>query len=259
MKSTKFLKFKNKKKLVALTAYDCPTARILDESNVDLILVGDSLGMVVLGYESTREVSMDDMLHHLKAVRRGVTKTLVVADMPFGSYRTTTQALKNAKLLMKAGADGVKVEGGTKIKKVIEHLIKNKIPVMGHVGLTPQDVKSKKDYRVKGREIKEALKILQDAVFLDQAGAFSIVLECIPSELGEEITQAVKCPTVGIGAGKNVDGQILVTPDLLGVSSGVQPRFVRRYAKTEESIKKAIERFVNDVESGKYPNKKETY
>ncbi len=259
MKPKQFLKLKNKRKLATLTAYDCPTARMLEQAGVDLILVGDSLGMVVLGYSSTREVTMDDMLHHVKAVRRGVFKTLIVGDMPFGSYKTASQALKNAQALLKAGADAVKVEGGLRIQKVITHLVKNKIAVMGHVGLTPQDVKSKKDYRVKGRDEKEANQILNDALFLDKAGVFSIVLECVPTALGKQITKAVKCPTIGIGAGKYVDGQILVTPDLLGVDSGIQPRFVRRYASLEETIKKAARRFTKDVASGNYPNQKESY
>lgn len=247
-------------KIVALTAYDFPFAKILDEAGIDIILVGDSLGMVLLGYESTLPVSMREMLHHTKAVSRAVKKALVVADMPFGSYDTPEAALRNAKRFLKeAGADAVKAEGGRRIRRQIEALIAAGIPVMGHVGMTPQTATSLGGYRVQGKEKEKAQEILEDAIFLDQRKVFSIVIECVPQTLAAEITRQVKSPTIGIGAGPPTDGQILVLHDMLGFEGSVRPRFVRAYAKLGQEITKAVGRYREDVTAGKFPTKGESY
>lgn len=253
-------KKKSREKITALTCYDYLFARLLDDAGLDILLVGDSLGMVFLGYESTVPVTMRDMLHHTRAVCRGVKKALVTADMPFGSYDSPAQAVRNAKRFLKeAGADAVKVEGGTRIKKQIEALIAAGIPVMGHLGLTPQSASQLGGYRVQGRETREAAAILKDAVLLDKLGVFSMVLECVPSALAAKITKAVKCPTIGIGAGAKTDGQVLVTHDMLGFEGKVSPKFVRHYAQLGREVRKAAEHYRDDVEKGKFPSVGESY
>lgn len=243
-----------------LTAFDYSTARILDRAGLDIVLVGDSLGMVALGHTSTRPVTMADMLHHARAVSRAVSQALVVADMPHGSYATSPDAVRNARRLTEqSGACAVKLEGGAEIEKQITAILSAGIPVMGHLGLLPQSVETAADYRVKGQTRQDADRILADARLLDSLGVFSIVLECIPAPLAARITKAVKCPTIGIGAGAAVDGQVLVTSDMLGMQSSVQPRFVRRYAELENVIEKAVKKYCGDVAGGRYPSNRESY
>jgi len=249
-----------KEKIAVLTAYDFPMARTLDEAGVEVILVGDSLGMVVLGYDSTVPVTMRDMLHHTRAVSRAVKKALVVADMPFGSYDTPERALRNAlRLIKEGGADAVKLEGGQQIKKQVTCLIQAGISVMGHVGLTPQTASSLGGYHVQGRGAKQAEKILKEAVLLDSLGVFSIVLECVPSVLTKKITRQVKCPTIGIGAGVHADGQVLVLNDMLGLESSVRPRFVRQYAQFGAAARKAALAYVRDVKESQFPTAQESF
>lgn len=253
-------KKKKREKISALTAYDFPFARILDRAGLDIILVGDSLGMVLLGYGSTLPVTMRDMLHHTKAVSRAVERALVVADMPFGSYDEPAKAVRNAKRFLKeAGADAVKVEGGAVIEKTVQALIRSGVPVMGHVGMTPQTASSLGGYRVQGTKSKEAQKIMRDAKLLDRLGVFAIVLECVPSGLARRITKAVHSPTIGIGAGASTDGQILVLHDLLGFESSVRPCFVRRYADLNRTVSKAVSDYRQDVVKGNFPSGEESY
>jgi len=220
--------------ITCLTAYDYPTAQLLDEAGFDIVLVGDSLGMVLLGYESTCSVTMREMIHHTKAVSRAVKSGLVVTDMPYGSYESTAvQAYRNAcRLIKQGGASCVKLEGGVRMAKIVSALTRQGIPVMGHVGLTPQSVEELGGYKVQGRTPEAALRISEDARALEEAGAFSIVLECIPSDLAKRITSEVTIPTIGIGAGSHCDGQVLVSHDLLGLLDGPQPKFVRRFSFT---------------------------
>jgi len=253
-------KKKNKEKIVALTAYDFPFARILDEAGIDIVLVGDSLGMVLLGYESTLPVTMREMLHHTRAASKAVKKALLVADMPFGSYDTADRALRNAKRFLKeGGADAVKLEGGEKICEKVKALIDAGVPVMGHLGMMPQTASLLGGYRVQGKEKKEAKKMIQEAGLLDRLGVFALVLECVPARLAEKITRQIKCPTIGIGAGIKTDGQILVLHDMLGFKSKVHPRFVRQYANLEAVIQKAVETYRTDVLAGRFPAAKESY
>ncbi len=252
-------KKRRREKITVLTAYDFPFAKILDEAGVDIVLVGDSLGMVLLGYDTTLPVTMQDMTHHTAAVSRAVKRSLVIADMPYRSYASPAAALSNAKLLKKAGADGVKLEGGAAVQKQVTAILKAGIPVMGHVGMTPQSVKKLGGYKVQGREPKQAQKIYQEALLLDGLGVFAMVLECIPAELGAKITKAVKCPTIGIGAGPAADGQVLVLHDLLGFEGAVRPRFVRQYASMAGETRDAVKEYIDDVLSGKFPSKEESY
>ncbi len=249
-----------KEKIVALTAYDYPFAKILDEEGVDIIMVGDSLGMVVLGYENTLSVTMSDMMHHARAVSRAVRHALVVVDMPSGSYSTPELALANAqKFIAEAGADAVKLEGGLEIEPQLKALRQKSIPVMGHLGLLPQSVKEKGGYKIQGRTKEEAEKILKDAELLEYWGAFAVVLECIPQDLGERITRKISIPTIGIGAGAQTDGQILVTYDLLGFEGAVKPRFVRTYAGLNLLVRNAVHHFQKDVQTGNFPSAEESY
>ncbi len=253
-------KKKKKEKITALTAYDALLARILDEQEIDIILVGDSVGMVLLGYDTTVPVTMREMLHHTKAVSRGVKHALIVADMPFGSYDTVERALRNAKrFIQEAGANAVKLEGGQRVQKQIHALVQNGFPVIGHLGMTPQTASQLGGYRVQGRDKKHADEILKDALLLDRLGVFSLVLECVPAALAQKITKKIKCPTIGIGAGQKTDGQVLVTHDMLGFSSSVHPRFVRRYAALEAQIKHAVSEYRKDVLNGRFPSKKESF
>ena len=251
----------NKKKITCLTAYDYPTARLMDEAGVDVVLVGDSVAMVMLGYESTLPLTMEESLHHTKAVRRGVQRALVVADMPFGTYQgDVNEALKNAvRFVKEAGAEAVKVEGGERRLEVIARLTEAEIPVMGHVGLTPQSVHAMGGYRVQGKTERAAEQLLRDARAVEAAGAFSIVLEGIPRELAAEITKSVRIPTIGIGAGPDCDGQILVLHDLLGLTFQEPPKFARRYANVGEVISQAVREYCADVQSGSFPSDAESY
>ena len=257
----KFLdKKKNKEKISVLTAYDFPFARILDQAGVDMILVGDSLGMVCLGQKDTVSVTMREMLHHTKAVTRGAQKALVIADLPFGAYTSPEQTLRNAlRLVKEGGANAVKLEGLKGLQKSIQGLVRAGVPVMGHLGMTPQTAVQLGGYRVQGREKKQAEKILDEAKQLDKLGVFAIVLECVPAPLAKKITKSVSCPTIGIGAGNATDGQVLVLHDLLGIESSVRPRFVRRYASLEKTISRATKKYIQDVLSGDFPSKKESF
>jgi 3-methyl-2-oxobutanoate hydroxymethyltransferase len=247
-------------KIVALTAYDYPTARLADEAGVDLILVGDSLGMVVLGYESTLPVTLSEMAHHLKAVVRAEPRALVVADLPFLTFQTSPEdAVRNSGRLMKRGAEAVKLEGGRRMLPQIEAILKADIPVLGHLGLTPQSVHQFGGYRVQGRGRGAADALLEDAIALERAGCFAVVLEGVPLELGKEITEAIRIPTIGIGAGPHCDGQVLVLHDLVGLSFGRPARFVRRYAEAGDTIRSAIAAFREDVRAGRYPSDAESY
>ena len=249
------------KKITCLTAYDYPTARLMDEAGVDVVLVGDSVAMVVLGYESTLPLTMEESLHHTKAVRRGVQRALVVADMPFGTYQgDVNEALKNAvRFVKEAGAEAVKVEGGERRLEVIARLTEAEVPVMGHVGLTPQSVNAMGGYRVQGKTERAAEQLLRDARAVEAAGAFSIVLEGIPRELAAEITKSVRIPTIGIGAGPDCDGQILVLHDLLGLTFQEPPKFARRYANVGELISQAVREYCADVQNANFPSDAESY
>ena len=245
---------KGKEKIIMLTAYDYQMAKILDEAGIDLILVGDSLGMVIQGYTDTKSVMVEDMLYHTRAVARGAKNTPVIGDMPINSDKTAEDSMKNAKRFLEAGAHGVKIEGNK--SEVVKALLNAGIPVMGHVGLLPQTAER---YRVKGKQQEEAQKIYDDALELDKLGVFSIVLECMPESLAKRITEAVKAPTIGIGAGKYCDGQVLVINDMLGFDESFAPKYLKRYAHLNKIIKEAIARFEEEVSSGVYPDKEHTY
>jgi len=251
----------NSQKITCLTAYDYPTARLLDEAGVDVILVGDSLGMVVLGHESTLPVTIDEMLHHTRAVRRGMRRALLVADMPYGSYHTDLgESLHNAMRFVKeAGAEAVKVEGGERRLELISRLTEAEIPVMGHVGLTPQSVNALGGYRVQGKTPDAAEQLIRDAHAVEAAGAFAVVLEAVPRELAAQITRELRIPTIGIGAGPDCDGQILVVHDLLGLTFGQTPKFAHQYANVGEIISKAVREYCDDVREGGFPSDAESY
>ncbi len=242
------------RKIAVLTAYSWPIARILDEAGIPVILVGDSVGMVEAGYSTTLPVTMEEMLYHTGCVVRAVKRALVVADMPFMSYQQgTAQAIGSAgRFLKEAGAEAVKLEGGKNVAHIIRALTDVGIPVMGHVGLTPQSVHSMGGYRVQGRTTEEAERIIEDALAVEEAGAFSVVLEGIPAELAREITSRLEIPTIGIGAGPHCDGQVLVVNDLLGLTEKV-PGFVKKYANLRELISKAVTEYREDVEEGRFP------
>jgi len=253
---------KGKGKIVSLTAYDYAFAKILDRAGADLLLVGDSLGMVCLGYDSTLPVSMREMLHHTKAVSRAVEKALVAADIPFGAVQDSpAQAVRNAtRLIKEGGADAVKIEGGDAVTvEIVKKMRAAGISVIGHLGLTPQRAGELGGYKVQGKTPEDEKRILASAQALEAAGVFAIVLECVPAGLGRRITEAVKVPTIGIGAGPDCDGQILVIYDLLGLQDRVRPRFVRVYAPLGELAQKAVESFRRDVTGGRYPSPKECF
>lgn len=246
---------KGDRKIACLTAYDFATARVLDEAGLELILVGDSLAMTMLGYETTLPVTMEQMLHHTAAVVRGVRQALVVADMPFMSYQSSVDVgIANAGRFMKeAGAGAVKIEGGMFRVPLVEALVENGIPVLAHIGLTPQSIREIGGYKVQGKQSGDAERMITDAKALEQAGAFALVLECVPAALGGEITAAIRIPTIGIGAGPQCDGQILVTHDLLGLYTDVSPRFAKRYAELGREMKAAFTSYRDDVENGLFP------
>ena len=249
------------RKITCLTAYDYPTARLLDEAGVDILLVGDSLGMVVLGYENTLPVTLEEMLHHTRAVRRGTRRALVVADMPYGSYHAEmAESVRNAvRFVKEAGAEAVKVEGGERRLELIARLVEAEIPVMGHVGLTPQSLHAMGGFKVQGKTPEAAEQLLRDARAVEAAGAFSIVLESVPRELATRITAELRIPTIGIGAGPDCDGQVLVIHDLLGFSLGHTPKFARRYANLAETISQAAREYCDDVQNGRFPSDAESY
>jgi len=250
-------------RIVCLTAYDYPTARILDESGaVDLILVGDSLGMVMLGYENTVPVTMDEMIHHTKAVTRAVRRALVVGDMPYFSFHLgADETIRNAsRFLKEAGAAAVKIEGASaKRLKLVAAMVEAEIPVMGHVGLTPQSINRYGRFRVRGTAVDEACRIVDDAVRLEEAGAFAVVLESMPIEVAAEVTQAVHIPTIGIGAGAACDGQVLVLHDMLGFSTGYMPKFVKKYLDINAEIRGAVEAYAAEVREGRFPDDATSY
>ncbi len=243
-------------KITALTAYDYSFARILDNAGVDILLVGDSLGSVIQGQETTLAVNMEEMLYHTKAVVRGRKHALVVADMPFLSYQVSVEeAKRNAgRFLQEAGAEAVKVEGGVAVLETIEAIVKMGIPVMGHVGLTPQSIHRFGGYKVQGKEKEQRKVILQDALAVEEGGAFSVVLEGIPLDLAQEITGRLTIPTIGIGAGVHCDGQVLVIHDMLGLFDKFTPKFVKRYAELGAVVAEAVKHFVAEVRSGKFPD-----
>jgi len=253
-KIKKLVEKKGKEKIVSITAYDYAFAKIVDEAGFDFILVGDSLAMVVLGYDSPVYVTMQDMIRHTEAVARGAKNTLIVGDMPAGSYDDVKDAIKNARMFIEAGAHAVKIEGVK--EEIIRTLIKEGIPVMGHLGLTPQTIH---EHKVQGREKEEAERIKKEAKLVEKAGAFAIVLECVPEKLGAEITQSIKIPTIGIGAGRYCDGQILVIHDVLGLYDKFIPKFARQYINLREEIRKALKEFKKEVLEGKFPEEKHVF
>ena len=250
-----------RKKLTMLTAYDYSTARLVDESGVNSILVGDSLANVMLGYKDTLPVTIDDMLHHGKAVVRGVKNALVVMDMPFMSYQTSVyDAVVNAgRLIKETGAQAVKLEGGSNLCPQIKAIVESSIPVMAHLGLTPQSINALGGYRVQGKNAETAQKLLNDAKAVEAAGAFALVLECVPSKLAKCITEALKIPTIGIGAGNFCDGQVLVYQDMTGMYSDFTPKFVKRYANIGEQMKKAFAEYCSEVQNGSFPSAEHEY
>ena len=254
-KIKKILNKKNRSKIICLTAYSKNIASILDKY-CDLVLVGDSLGSVLYSYKSTKEVTLDMMINHAKSVRLGLKKSLMVVDMPFNTYRTSKEALKNAKLVMKkTKCDAVKLEGGKKIIPMVKSLIKNKIPVMGHLGILPQTAKK---FTFKGKKLAERNRILNDAKLLEAAGIFSVVLECVETELAKKISRQLMIPTIGIGSSVNCDGQVLVIDDLIGLSE-VKFRFVKKYANTSQIINNAVKRYKSEVLKKQFPKAKHSF
>ena len=260
--STTLLEKKQRHELITcLTAYDYAGARLVDEAGIDMILVGDSLGMVMLGYENTLPVTMAEMLHHTRAVRRGVKHAFLIADMPFASYHVSQRdALRNAARFIKdAGAEAVKIEGGEKRARLVERMVEAEIPVVGHIGLTPQSLHAMGGYKVQGKTLKAIEQLIHDALALERAGACCVVLEGIPREVATMITHELEIPTIGIGAGPECDGQVLVFHDLLGLTFGPPAKFVRRYAELGSVISNAVLAFKDDVKSGGYPSDAESY
>jgi 3-methyl-2-oxobutanoate hydroxymethyltransferase len=250
-----------KEKIPMLTAYDYVTAKIVDEAGVPLILVGDSLGMVMLGYESTIPVTMEEMIHHTKAVARGAKKALVVGDMPFMTYHISVpDALRNAaRFIQEGGAQAVKLEGGEVVAEKVRRLVECGIPVMGHIGLTPQSIHQLGGFKVQGKVVAEARKLLNDARALEGAGAFAIVLECTPAPLSKLITEKLAIPTIGIGAGPDCDGQVQVISDILGLYTEFVPKHAKRYASLAEEIKGAVSSYVSEVKSRSFPTMEHSY
>ncbi|MBU0477808.1 3-methyl-2-oxobutanoate hydroxymethyltransferase [bacterium] len=252
---------KGVKRIVALTSYNYWMTTIINQVDIDLILVGDSLSSIILGYKDTIPVTMDEMIHHTKAVSRANPDSLLVADMPFMSYQADQkQAVENAgRFIKEAGAEAVKLEGGKQIKDAVYRIVQAGIPVLGHIGLTPQSIHQIGGYRVQGRAPEKAKRLIEDALLLEKTGVFAIVLECVPYTLARDITKKLHIPTIGIGAGPYCDGQILVTHDMLGLKTGHVPKFVKQYANLAEQIAKAIEGYKKDVTAGKFPDKEHSY
>jgi 3-methyl-2-oxobutanoate hydroxymethyltransferase len=262
MKKPTVLELKRKKgeRLAMLTAYDYPSAKLVAEAGVELILVGDSLGMVVLGYDTTLPVTVDDMVHHTRATRRGAPDAFVIADMPYLSYGTPEQALATAARLMKdAGADSVKLEGGVEVVPIVEALVRAGVPVLGHVGLTPQTASALGGYKLQGKDEETARRVVEGAAALDAAGCWGVVLELVPAELARIVTQRIAIPTIGIGAGAHCDGQVLVFHDVVGLFSGFTPTFVKRYTEAGNAIREACARYAEEVRSGTFPGEKQSF
>ena len=255
-KIKKIIEKKSKSKIVCLTAYSKNIAQILD-NHADIVLVGDSLGSVLYNYDTTRKVNLKMMIEHTKSVRMGIKKSLLVIDLPYKTYRNKSEALKNSKIALKeTKCDAVKIEGGVRIKEIVHHLVKNKIPVLGHIGITPQTVKGK--FKSKGRSEIEKNKLIRDARALEDSGAFGIVLECVYSDISKKITNLINIPTIGIGASVNCDGQVLVTDDILGLTNA-KIKFVKKYTNIKKVIKSAVLKFKKEVKSSKYPTKRYSY
>ena len=252
---------RNGERIPMITAYDYPTARLVDEAGIPMILVGDSLGMAVLGYDSTLPVTMEDMLHHIKAVVRGAQRALIVGDMPFMSYQgDVPTAIRNAgRLLQEGGAQTVKLEGGETVAETVRRIVECGIPVMGHIGLTPQSVNQLGGYKVQGKTPKAAARLLRDAQALKEAGAFSLVLEGVPAPLGRLITERLSIPTIGIGAGVHCDGQVQVVHDMLGLFTDFLPKHAKRYALLAEATREALVRYAQEVREGVFPTEKESF
>jgi 3-methyl-2-oxobutanoate hydroxymethyltransferase len=250
-----------KEKIAMITAYDYPTAQLVDEAGSETILVGDSLGMVVLGYKDTLSVTLDDMIHHGKAVVRGSERAFVIIDMPFLTYEISAEeALRNAgRVIQQTGAQGVKVEGGTEIAAAVKSITEAGIPVVGHLGLTPQSVGQLGGFKVQGKTPAVARKIIEDALALEEAGAFMVVLECIPWQLAEIVTEKVSIPTIGIGAGKYCDGQVLVFHDVMGLYTGRRPKFVKQYAPARETMLKGVSGYISELKDGSFPAEQHSY
>lgn len=244
-----------KRRISMLTAYDYTTARLLDEAGVDCILVGDSLGMVMLGYENTLQVTMDDMIHHTKAVARGTEHALLIGDLPFLSYHVSVeQAVQNAGRFVQEGrAHGVKLEGGQNVIDKVRAIVKAQIPVLGHLGLTPQSVNVFGGFKIQGKDIEAARQIIDDALLLQDAGVFGIILECVPDRLARLITEKLEIPTIGIGAGADCDGQVLVIQDLLGLYRKLSPKFVKTYASLGDEVVRAVRTYIEEVRGGQFP------
>lgn len=259
--STVLSQKQNGDKITMLTAYDYSTAKLMDESGINCILVGDSLGMVMLGYDSTLPVTMEDMLHHTKAVTKGAKNAMVIADMPFMSYQTSVyDAVKNAgRLIQEGGAYAVKLEGGASVCDRIEAIVKASIPVVAHIGLTPQSVNAFGGFKVQGKDEKRAKELIEDAKKIEAAGAFMVVLECVPAKLAEIISHEISIPTIGIGAGGGCDGQVLVYQDMLGMFSDFTPKFVKKYVDIGSIMKDAFSSYIDEVKSGAFPKDEHSF
>jgi 3-methyl-2-oxobutanoate hydroxymethyltransferase len=252
---------KRKEKITMVTAYDYPTAQLLDEAGVEFILVGDSLGNVVLGYDTTIAVTLNDMIHHGKAVVRGSKRAFVVVDMPFLTYQVNSEdALRNAgKIIQETGAQGLKLEGGLEIVEAVRSITQAGIPVVGHLGLTPQSAGQLGGFKVQGKDPIVAKKILEDSLLLEEAGAFSLVLECVPWQLAKAISERLSIPVIGIGAGKFCDGQVLVFHDIMGLYTGKRPKFVKQYAQARDEMLKGINDYISEVKQGSFPDEKHSF
>jgi 3-methyl-2-oxobutanoate hydroxymethyltransferase len=248
-------------KITMLTAYDTPFARILDEAGVDILLVGDSVGSVVAGYPHTLPVTIDEMIYHTRAVVKGVQRAFVVIDMPFMSYQINSEdAKRNAgRMIKESGAEAVKLEGGVNMKEAIRAIVDIDIPVMGHIGLTPQSIHQMGGHKVQGKVEEQKQKIIADAVAVEEAGAFSVVMECIPTELAQEITEQLSIPTIGIGAGIHCDGQVLVIHDLLGLMGDFRPKFVKSYVNLQQVITQAVNEYMDEVRNKKFPTEEQSF
>jgi len=252
---------KSKEKISMLTAYDYSTAKLLDESGVDSLLVGDSLGMVILGYENTLQVTVDDIIHHCRAVARGAKRAMVIGDMPFLSYHINIEdTIRNAgRIIAEGQAHAVKLEGGREVVDKVRAIINAQIPVVGHLGLTPQSVNLFGGFKVQGKTEEQAKKIIEDALMLQEAGVFAIVLECVPEKLASIITEKLEIPTIGIGAGKYCDGQVLVTQDMLGMYTDFTPKFVKKYANLRDEIQNAAKQYIDEMKSGAFPGSEHVF
>jgi 3-methyl-2-oxobutanoate hydroxymethyltransferase len=252
---------KQGKRITMLTAYDYPMALLEDRAGIDIILVGDSLAMTVLGYENTLPVTMDEMIHHTKAVARGAKHPLILGDMPFMSYNTSErEAVLNAGRFMKeAGADAVKLEGGASVREIVRAIVKGGIPVMGHIGLTPQTISMLGGFKVQGKDAQAGQKIIDDALSLEEAGAFSVLLEAVPAPIAKMVTERLTVPTIGIGAGVHCDGQVLVVHDMLGLFDRFTPKFAKKYVNLSEIIMKALESYRDDVQKGEFPTDQHSF